>query len=80
MKYVVMILAGGLAYWALEKYAMNGDKFLGLSFETDDAGKPKLSAGYIALGGATVAGAVLVGFALHKATGGKIPAGVAAAH
>jgi hypothetical protein len=81
VKILIAALAGGLAFWAIEKYALSADgKFMGMAFETDADGKPKLSAGYIALGASVVLGAVAVGMAAHKVTGGKIPAGIGLSH
>lgn len=77
MKYVVMIVAGGLAYWAIEKYAIKDDKLFGaFAYEQDSTGAPKLtSPGYIATGAAVVLGAAAAGAILHKVSK-RIPRGV----
>jgi hypothetical protein len=80
MKYVVIVLAGGLSFWALEKYSMKDSKFLGqFAFEEDAAGAPKLGVGYFAYGAAIVGAALLVGAAAHKISGGRIAKGLATA-
>ena len=79
MKYLVMIAAGGLAFYAIERFAVQNDKFLGLDFPEDTSGNAKLSAGYFAVGGAVVVGACLAGWALHKVSGGRLAKGVAPA-
>jgi hypothetical protein len=81
MKIVIAALVGGLAFWAIEKYALSADgSFFGLKYEQDSEGKPKLGAAYLATGAAVVLGAAGIGMLAHKLTGGKVPAGVGLSH
>lgn len=77
IKLIVAVLVGGLAYWGLERYAMKDKQLFGqFDFPTDEAGLPKLSLGYVVMGGTIVLTAIGVGMAVHKVSGGRLPAGV----
>lgn len=80
MKLAAAILFGGLAFYGLERWGMRDGKLFGaLPFEADDAGNPKLGAGYLAAGGAIALGAVATGMLVHKVTGGRVPKGLSLA-
>jgi hypothetical protein len=78
MKYLALIVFGGLSYWAIEKYAMTDGRLFGqFEFPVDANGQPKLGVGYVAAGGVIVAGALALGAIVHKISGGHVPSGLA---
>jgi hypothetical protein len=80
VKYAVAALVGGVAYWAIERYAVTQNGlFDKLPLEADSEGKPKLGLGYLATGAAIGLAAVAIGGLAHKLTGGRVPAGLAVA-
>ena len=84
VKYIAAFAVGGLAFWAIENYAYpSGSTSLfgidALKVSVDANNKPNLGLGVIATGGVIALAAMATGMALHKVTGGRIPAGLAVA-
>jgi hypothetical protein len=84
VKYVAAFAVGGLAFWAIERFAFpQGSTALfgmdALKLEQDASNEPKLGLGYIVTGGTIAIAGLAIGGLLHKVTGGRVPAGLAVA-